>query len=91
MALTAERICFRCGKAVPKAAGTYHADLGALLCSGMCSEAADGLRRDYTRSKRGRWRPKVDVLRDLRAVREAPTADKAHASEEQMSRWVDGT
>jgi hypothetical protein len=68
--LAAHRRCFLCLRSIPEAGGTYHSDLGCLLCSGICSDEAKRLRRDYSRSEHGHWREPTAVLKDLRRVRD---------------------
>lgn len=57
--------CVACGTRVPDGEGVVHADLGVRSHQGACADIVDGLRRVYDRSKRGRWRPRAEVLRLL--------------------------
>ena len=83
-----KRSCFVCGLPVKEAEGCYQADLGILthgssreerLCSrppdeNKCSVQVDALRRDYSESKRGKWRRRGAVLADLLAERFSASA-----------------
>jgi hypothetical protein len=64
------RECVACGGLVPEGYGVYHADLGRLSHAGACDEVVSVCRRDYSRSKRGRWRSRGAVLRLLRHRRD---------------------
>src|SRR5262249_26134034 len=51
--------------------------LRILTHDGSCSDAVTREQRVFDRSKRGRWRPKADVLRRLRDARESMMTNKA--------------
>lgn len=52
--------CCVCGR--HPAQGVYHGDLLRVTCFGYCSEVVDGMRRDYSYSKRGRKRSHCDLV-----------------------------
>ena len=56
-----ERICPVCRLHVPEGQGVTHAPLLAVIHSGRCNDLAESCYRDYTRSKRGRWRGNQEV------------------------------
>jgi len=66
MSETDARICPLCNRSIPERQGVYHADLRLLVCLGDCSGRVDHARRVFDRSKRGRWRTRREVLRELR-------------------------
>jgi hypothetical protein len=63
------RRCPVCEAPVPEGAGVLNGTLGAVFHRGACADAADAVRRDRGRSRRGRlrgraeWRWMVDVVR----------------------------
>ena len=59
------RICAACRSVVESNNAVYHPYLRVLTHQGQCTETANGLNRDYSRSARGRWRSRADVLADL--------------------------
>ena len=65
---TDPRLCYVCLTSIPVHTGIYHADLGIVTHhhEPPCSARVDAERRNYDRSPRGRWRPRVEVLRRLR-------------------------
>lgn len=60
------RLCPLCSRAIPEGQGVCHWDLHLIVCQGDCSERVDQARRVFDRSKRGRWRTRREVLRELR-------------------------
>ncbi|HTU20244.1 MAG TPA: hypothetical protein VMG10_19425 [Gemmataceae bacterium] len=59
-----ERVCFVCGEKVAEG-GAADLDLGILTHSGPCSDTVEAHRKDRSRSARGRFRRRQDVLADL--------------------------
>jgi hypothetical protein len=66
-----KRICFVCKTAIPQRDGTFHAGLRILCHSGKCSDFVTSLMKDFSKSRRGKFRRRADILRD---IREAGTA-----------------
>lgn len=62
-------LCFVCLGDCPK--GCYHAELGIRTHHPECSAVITKHSRDYSRSARGRWRSRFDVLK--RVVKPEPT------------------
>ncbi len=56
------RICFVCREPIPERDGCYDSSLGILTHVGRCSALVERDRKDYSRSKRGRYRRRIDVL-----------------------------
>lgn len=63
------RLCFVCLQPVLDRQGLWHTAYNILLHRGACSALVTQQERIYDRSKRGRWRPKSQVLAHLRAQR----------------------
>jgi hypothetical protein len=61
-----DRQCFVCRLPIGTAESVAHGELGIVTHTGACAERVDVARRVYDRSRRGRWRRKRDVLRQLR-------------------------
>ena len=64
-----QRRCFVCGESIPEGHGVVILSLRIRVCQGDCTAAVDQEWRDFSASRRGRWRPRVEVLRRLRALR----------------------
>jgi hypothetical protein len=64
-----ERKCFICNGDIPQTKGVYIAYLRILVHHGSCSEIVTAHEKDFTNSKRGRFRSTSDVLRRLRNAR----------------------
>ncbi len=63
--LFAERLCLVCGAAIPNAKGVYHSHLRLLTHDGECSEFVHLQEKDFSQSKKGRFRPVADVIARL--------------------------
>jgi len=61
-------VCFVCGMKVQDG-GCGWPDLRIVTHQGDCAAAVDQESRDFSSSRCGRWRPRADVLRRLRALR----------------------
>ena len=56
-------LCFVCGQEIPNGAGLYHAGFGVRVhYETECDRRLRAVERDYSTSKRGRWRPKLQTL-----------------------------
>lgn len=68
-----ERRCFLCCNTIPEGRGMYWAGGRILLCNEPrdCHKVLDSLLKDYSRSKRGKWRPRTEVLRLIAERRKA--------------------
>ena len=65
-----DRICFVCARPIPEREGLYCAWLRILIHSeGDCHAIVKALERNYSRSGRGRIRPRDQLLRMLFAIR----------------------
>ena len=67
--LTAERRCFLCEHVIPPNAGVYHAGHRIMLCYGTCRLVAASIEKDYTASKRGKFRRTREYLQLLAGKR----------------------
>ena len=63
--LGGDRECPVCKRDVPDGAGVYYADLGLRSHRGACDAQLHVMRRDYSRSGRGRRRSRALVLKIL--------------------------
>jgi hypothetical protein len=59
-----DRICYFCLEPIAEAGAVWHGSLGILAHRGDCSDVVNSLYKDYSRSKRGRFRP-VGTVRQL--------------------------
>ncbi len=64
--MTAQRRCYLCRRPVAERAGVYSPSYGILAHATTCQPIVAGELRSYDRSRRGRWRPRRDVLARLR-------------------------
>lgn len=60
-----QRECFVCGVVIPEGKGCWESDLGIIVHMPACNDVVKPLRKDYSKSAKGRWRPGSAVLRDL--------------------------
>jgi hypothetical protein len=60
-----KRICYVCGETIPEGKGCYDAGLWILTCHPGCTHTVRLTRKDYSRSSRGRHRPRGQTLRLL--------------------------
>jgi hypothetical protein len=66
------RVCPWCNQSVPEGPGhgVCHGSLGFVVHQGECNEWVSSLYRDYSRSKKGRWRSYNRIRALLRQRRE---------------------
>lgn len=58
--------CFVCGKQPQKGNRLYHADVRILVCHFPCGDVVKQVSRDFSNSKRGKWRTPKEIKRLLK-------------------------
>lgn len=76
--MMAQRLCYLCRRPVAPADGVYWPGFGILVHDTSCSVILHGELRVYGRSRRGRLRPRREVLARLRTY--WPTATQPAAN-----------
>lgn len=75
--MLAQRCCYLCRRPLADAEGVYWPSLGILVHDTSCSVVLHGELRTYDHSRRGRWRPRREVLARLRSYWSVPAAPPA--------------
>ena len=61
--MVSRRVCYVCLQPIPESHGVYHASLRIIAHHAACSDFVHSQLKDYSRSKRGRFRPPWVVRR----------------------------
>lgn len=82
-----DRICLVCQKPVPEMKGNYIAPLRSLACIGECADLVLAACKDYSCSRRGRYRTKAEWLKAIQEAKLKLESERPKPAETHI-RWM---